>query len=60
MNFREAEKIVKKDGWRLDRIDGSHYQYVHSEKKGLVTIPRHKGELKPKTVESILKQAGLK
>jgi predicted RNA binding protein YcfA (HicA-like mRNA interferase family) len=36
MNFRELEKIVKADGWRLDRIQGSHCQYEHPTKRGIV------------------------
>ena len=55
MNFKELEKIVKADGWRLDRIQGSHFQYEHPVKRGIVTIPRHSGDV-PK--EPIAKPAG--
>ncbi|MEE3402523.1 MAG: type II toxin-antitoxin system HicA family toxin [Acutalibacteraceae bacterium] len=41
-------------------VRGSHHQYTHPQKKGKVTIPNHKGDLDMKTVNSILKQAGLK
>ncbi len=60
MTFREIERIVKKDGWELKTVKGSHYHYKHPNKKGLVTIPYHTGDLSPKTIASILKQAGLK
>ena len=60
MKFREIEKILLKDGWALKSIRGSHYQYVHSLKPGKVTIPYHGGDLDPKTIKSILQQAGLK
>ncbi|WP_273235331.1 type II toxin-antitoxin system HicA family toxin [Ileibacterium valens] len=60
MNFREIEKIIKKDGWFLVSVNGSHYHYMHQTKKGKVTIPHHKGDLPLKTANSILKQAGLK
>ena len=56
----ELMKIIKKDGWELNRVRGSHHIYTHNIKKGTVTIPFHKGELKPFIVSSILKQAGLK
>ncbi|MEY8310076.1 type II toxin-antitoxin system HicA family toxin [Erysipelotrichaceae bacterium 51-3] len=60
MKFREIEKIVLADGWRWCRTCGSHYIYRHTTKKGSVTIPYHKGDLSPKIINSILKQAGLK
>jgi predicted RNA binding protein YcfA (HicA-like mRNA interferase family) len=43
------------------RIKGSHRQYKHPVKVGLVTVPGHlSDELHPKTLNSILAQAGLK
>lgn len=59
MKFREIVKIIKKDGWYEVRQVGSHHQYKHPTKKGLVTIPEHGGDLKKGTADSILKQAGL-
>ncbi|MDD6598786.1 type II toxin-antitoxin system HicA family toxin [Anaerovibrio sp.] len=41
-------------------ISGSHHQYKHPTKPGKVTIPRHIGDLDRGTVNSILRQAGLK
>lgn len=60
MNLREIEKILKQDGWELVDIKGSHYQYKHPTKPGKVTIPNHNKDIKPLTLKSILKQAGLK
>jgi predicted RNA binding protein YcfA (HicA-like mRNA interferase family) len=45
MNFRELEKIVKADGWRLKNVKGSHHHYVHPLKPGKVSIPCHKGDM---------------
>ena len=59
MKFREIEKIILNDGWIFKKAVGSHYQYKHPEKKGKVTSPRHNGDLDKRTVESIMKQAGL-
>ncbi len=54
------EKIVRADGWYLDNVVGSHHHYKYKIKKGKVTIPNHgKIDLPPKTIKSILKQAGL-
>lgn len=59
MRFKEVEKIILNDGWYLKNSKGSHNHYVHPTKKGKVTIPNHSGDLDPRTVKSILKQAGL-
>ncbi len=56
----EMEKIIMKNGWFLDRTKGSHKQYRHATKSGLVTIPFHPGELTKRVEQNILKRAGLK
>ena len=61
MKVREAIRLVEEDGWYLDRTRGSHRQYKHGIKSGLVTIAGKPGDdLAPGTKNSILKQAGLK
>jgi predicted RNA binding protein YcfA (HicA-like mRNA interferase family) len=60
LKFREAENMVRNDGWVLVRIEGSHYHYKHASKLGKVTIPYHNGELPKRVLNSIKKQAGLK
>jgi predicted RNA binding protein YcfA (HicA-like mRNA interferase family) len=60
MTFREAEKMVKADGWYLESAEGSHYHYKHSKKPGKVTIPHHSGDIPKRVINSIKKQAGLK
>lgn len=62
MNAKEIEKIIIADGWKLKNVKGDHFHYVHPTKSGKVTIPMSKkrSDLHPKTVNSILKQAGLK
>jgi predicted RNA binding protein YcfA (HicA-like mRNA interferase family) len=59
MKFREIDKILKKDGWYVVNVKGSHYQYEHPTKDGKVTVPRHNTDFRLKTAKSILKQAGL-
>jgi len=51
--------MIEADGWQLIRTRGSHQQFKHPEKLGLVTIPHPKKDLPTGTVKSILKQAGL-
>lgn len=60
MRFREIEKVVLNDGWKLVDVSGSHHQYKHPAKPGRVTIPFHRGDIPQRVVNSILKQAGLK
>lgn len=61
MKVREVVRILEKEGWYLARIRGSHHQYRHPAKPGVVTIPGHgNDDLAPGTLNSILKQAGLK
>jgi predicted RNA binding protein YcfA (HicA-like mRNA interferase family) len=61
MKVREAIRLIERDGWYLDRTRGSHRQYKHPSKPGLVTIPgKPNDDLAPGTTNSILKQAGLK
>jgi predicted RNA binding protein YcfA (HicA-like mRNA interferase family) len=61
MKVREVIKILEKDGWYLIRTKGSHRQYKHPTKKGLVTIAGHlSDDLSKGTLNSVLKQAGLK
>lgn len=51
--------MIQQDGWYIVRTTGSHHQFKHPSKPGLVTIPHPKKDLPTKTVKSILKQAGL-
>ena len=60
MKVRELIKRVQADGWFIVRTRGSHRQFKHSSKNGLVTIPgKMSDDLAVKTTHSILKQAGL-
>ena len=60
MTVREIIKLIEADGWGLARQRGSHRQFKHSTKPGLVTVAGHPPKvLGPKTVKSILRQAGL-
>jgi predicted RNA binding protein YcfA (HicA-like mRNA interferase family) len=60
VDSKELIKIIEKDGWYYKNAKGSHNHYLHPTKKGKVTIPHPKKDFPIKTVNSILKQAGLK
>lgn len=60
VKVRDAIKAVEAAGWELARTRGSHRQYRHPERAGLVTIAgKPSGTLHPKTWATIIKQAGL-
>jgi predicted RNA binding protein YcfA (HicA-like mRNA interferase family) len=60
MNVREALRLLRKDGWTIARIRGSHRQLTHPFKRGTVTVAgKSSDELGPKTLRSILRQAEL-
>jgi predicted RNA binding protein YcfA (HicA-like mRNA interferase family) len=61
MKVRDIIKLLEADGWYPVATKGSHCQYKHLVKKGRVTIAGHPGDdLAPGTLNSVLKQAGLK
>jgi len=61
VKVREIIRMLEQDGWSLARTRGSHRQYKHSTKVGLVTVPgKPSDDLGPGTINSILKQAGFK
>ena len=55
---RELERIILARGWVLRRSSGSHRQYSR-EGWPNITIPFHPGDLRQRTQESIMKQAGI-
>jgi predicted RNA binding protein YcfA (HicA-like mRNA interferase family) len=61
MKVRDLIKRIEEDGWKLARTKGSHRQYHHASKQGTVTVAGHpSADVPPGTLNSILKQAGLK
>jgi predicted RNA binding protein YcfA (HicA-like mRNA interferase family) len=57
MKIRDLVRILEADGWFVVRVRGSHRQFHHSTKPGTASAPS--AELHPKTLRSILKQAGI-
>lgn len=58
MKVREVIQLIEADGWYLDRQRGSHRQYKHQTKRGVVTIPgKLSSELDRRTLDSIFHQA---
>jgi predicted RNA binding protein YcfA (HicA-like mRNA interferase family) len=60
MKAKEIIKILENDGWHLARTRGSHRQFKHSTKRGLVTVAgKPNDDIAPGTQNSVFKQAGL-
>ncbi|MEM6647473.1 MAG: type II toxin-antitoxin system HicA family toxin [Bacteroidota bacterium] len=61
MKVRDIIKLIEQDGWEHVRTRGSHRQFKHPNKPGKVTVAGKPSlDLPPGTLNSILKQAGLK
>jgi predicted RNA binding protein YcfA (HicA-like mRNA interferase family) len=61
MTVRDILKMLEADGWRLLVTHGSHRQFKHPSKSGRVTVAgKPSDDLPPGTLNSILKQSGLK
>ena len=54
---RQIIKVLEKTGFKFIRQKGSHKLYRKGSNR--VTIPYHNRDLKPGTLKSILKQAGI-
>jgi predicted RNA binding protein YcfA (HicA-like mRNA interferase family) len=61
MKVREILERLHQDGWYLVTTRGSHRQLKHPTKSGRVTVAgKPSDDLPPGTLNSILKQSGLK
>jgi predicted RNA binding protein YcfA (HicA-like mRNA interferase family) len=60
MKVKELLKLLRESDWVVKDQKGSHLQLIHPTKKGKVTVPIHGGDIPKGTLNSILKQAGLK
>ncbi|MEV5704219.1 type II toxin-antitoxin system HicA family toxin [Actinoallomurus sp. NPDC052274] len=61
MKVNEIIKLIEADGGVMVRMSGSHRQFKHPAKPGLVTVAgKLSGTLPPGTEQSILKQAGVR
>ncbi|MEO8076663.1 MAG: type II toxin-antitoxin system HicA family toxin [Acidobacteriota bacterium] len=61
MKIRDVVRMLEDDRWSVVRQRGSHRQFKHASEPGLVTVAGKPGDdVAPGTLNSILKQAGLK
>jgi predicted RNA binding protein YcfA (HicA-like mRNA interferase family) len=60
LKLRDVIKRLEADGWVVVKFEGSHRKFKHETKVGAVTVSGHPSdEVKPKTLKSVFKQAGL-
>jgi predicted RNA binding protein YcfA (HicA-like mRNA interferase family) len=61
MKVKAVIAALESDGWTQVRVTGSHRQFHHPSKPGTVTVAgKPNVDLPPGTLNSVLKQAGLK
>ena len=59
MDGKELIKLLKRNGWTLDRISGSHHIMIKGNKT--LTVPVHGSKDLPKgLLNALLKDGGLK
>jgi predicted RNA binding protein YcfA (HicA-like mRNA interferase family) len=57
---REVIKKISAAGWYEVRAKGSHHQFKHATREGLVTVPHPECDLPKGTLRSIERQSGVK
>jgi len=59
-NSRKLIKLLKENGWTLDRISGSHHIFEHPDFDRPIPVPHPRKDIATGTVRAILRQAKLK
>jgi predicted RNA binding protein YcfA (HicA-like mRNA interferase family) len=59
VNGKQAVDAYLKAGFIVQRVRGSHYMLKNPETGNRITIPFHRKTLAPKTLDVILKHAGI-
>lgn len=60
MKSREVIKAIEAAGWFEVRQAGSHKQFRHPKRTGIVTVPHPKSDMGIGTIKSIERQSGVK
>ena len=58
MDSKAIIKRLEADGWALVRVRGSHHQFKHPDRPGLVTVKHPDKDIPMGTLRNIEKQAG--
>lgn len=57
---REVIKILKENGWCLNRITGDHYIFRKEKIVNIVVVPISKNNIKIGTLKNIERKSGIK
>ena len=57
--LHELPEFLRRDGWRVCKVRGSHHVLRHRVKRGHVSVPHPREDLGPGLVRILLRQAGL-
>lgn len=49
--------VLERAGWRLKRTSGSNRYFTHADRRGLICVPFHSGDLKRGTLHGIISDA---
>lgn len=60
MKPKELINILLKKGWRIKRIQGSHYIIENPLTNQTEVIPNHNKDMNPGLLNTLLKRTGLK
>ena len=60
MNSQEVINILKKNGWTLSRINGSHHIFEDADGTRHTTVPHPRKDMSKRTLSSICRQSGIK
>ncbi len=58
MKGKELVKLLRENGWELNQISRSHHIMIKDGKS--LSVPVHNTDMKPGTLNKLLKDAGLK
>ena len=59
MTSTDLMRDLRQAGWVLDRVNGSHHVFKHTERPGIVVVPHPKKDLGLGLVKAIRRQAGI-
>jgi predicted RNA binding protein YcfA (HicA-like mRNA interferase family) len=59
MSSADLISELKKAGWSVARVNGSHHVFTHPRRAGIVVVPHPKKDLGKGLVKAIRQQAGI-
>ena len=57
-NSRRLMRMLRQDGWELDRVKGDHHTFKHADREVLITVTHPRKDLPIGLVRRIYKLAG--